>query len=180
VQHTVAGLPSEAKREVIEEYLKRRGPHDQPLRALEHLTYSFEILVDFGAFRDIQRHRMVTQTPQELGPTHGYDTPPEIGRYGLAAPYEECMARAREGYEAIAADFPREAAYVLPLAFRKRVLLTWNLREIHHFVQLRSARQGHISYRRIAQEVFRELERVQPLLAGYIRVDLGDYPFARL
>ena len=180
VQQTVAGLPSEAKRGVIEEYLKRRGPHDQPLRALEHLTYTFDILVDFGAFRDIQRHRMVTQTPQELGPSHGYDTPPEIGGYGLAAPYEECMTRAREAYEAIAADFPREAAYVLPLAFRKRVLFTWNLREIHHFVQLRSARQGHISYRRIAQEVFRELERVQPLLAGYIRVDLTDYPFARL
>jgi thymidylate synthase ThyX len=180
VQHTVAGLSSEAKREVIEEYLKRRGPHDQPLRALEHLTYSFEILVDFGAFRDIQRHRMVTQTPQELGPTHGYDRPPEIIRYGLGAPYDECMASARRAYEAIAADFPREAAYVLPLAFRKRVLFTWNLREIHHFVQLRSARQGHISYRRIAQQVFKEVERVHPLLAEYIRVDLDDHPFARL
>jgi thymidylate synthase ThyX len=179
VQQRVAALPVEAKREVIEEYLKRRGPHDQPLRALEHLTYTFDILVDFGAFRDIQRHRMVTQTPQELGPQHGYDTPPEIAACGLAGPYEECMARAREAYEAIAADFPREAAYVLPLAFRKRVLLTWNLREIHHFVQLRSARQGHISYRRIAQEVFREIERVQPLLAAYIRVDLADHPFAR-
>jgi len=179
VQEVVGGLSASEKREVIEEYLKRRGPHDQPLRALEHLTYTFDILMDFGAYRDVQRHRMVTQTPQELGPHHGHSTPPEMIRYGLAESYERCMRRAREAYAAIATDFPREAAYVLPLAFRKRVLFTWNLREIHHFVQLRSARQGHLSYRRIAQEVFQELERVQPLLASYIRVDLGDYSFAR-
>jgi len=179
VQEVVGELSEEAKREVIEEYLKRRGPHDQPLRALEHLTYTFDILMDFGAFRDVQRHRMVTQTPQELGPHHGYSTPAEITRYGVAETYDACMARAREAHAAMAADFPREAAYVLPLAFRKRVLFTWNLREIHHFVQLRSAKQGHLSYRRIAQEVFQELERVQPLLASYIRVDLNDYAFAR-
>jgi thymidylate synthase ThyX len=180
VQDRVGRLSPEEKARVIDEYLKRRGEHDQPLRALEHLSYTFDILVDFGAFRDIQRHRMCTQTPQELGPAHGYSTPPEIPRYGLLATYEECMARAREAYETIAQDFPREAQYVLPLAFRKRVLLTWNLREIHHFVQLRSARQGHISYRRIAQQVFREIERVHPLLAKYIRVDLHDYALARL
>ena len=159
---------------------QRRGKHDQPLRALEHLTYTFDILVDFGAFRDIQRHRMCTQIPQELGASHGYSTPPEIAHYGLLPTYEECMARAREAYDIIARDFPREAQYVLPLAFRKRVLFTWNLREIHHFVQLRSAKQGHISYRHIAQQVFKEVERVHPLLAKYIRVDLDDYALARL
>jgi len=180
VQERVCKLSREDKEGIIDEYLKRRGKHDQPLRALEHLTYSFDILVDFGAFRDIQRHRMATQTPQELGPHHGYSTPPEIERYGLSATYKECMARAREAYRLIAADFPREAQYVLPLAFRKRVLFTWNLREIHHFVQLRSAKQGHISYRRIAQQVFKEVERAHPLLAKYMRVDLDDYALARL
>jgi thymidylate synthase ThyX len=180
VQERVCKLSREEKEGIIEEYLKRRGKHDQPLRALEHLTYTFDILVDFGAFRDIQRHRMCTQTPQELGPIHGYSTPPEILRYGLLSEYEKCMAHAQEAYRAIAAEFPREAQYVLPLAFRKRVLFTWNLREIHHFVQLRSAQQGHISYRHIAQQVFKEVERVHPLLAKYIRVDLDDYALARL
>jgi thymidylate synthase ThyX len=180
VQERVCKLSREEKEGIIDEYLKRRGKHDQPLRALEHLTYTFDILVDFGAFRDIQRHRMATQTPQELGPIHGYSTPPEIVRYGLSATYEDCMTRARETYRIIAADFPREAQYVLPLAFRKRVLFTWNLREIHHFVQVRSAKQGHTSYRRIAQQVFTEVERVHPLLAKYIRVDLEDYALARL
>jgi thymidylate synthase ThyX len=180
VQEQVGKLSSDGKARVIDEYLKRRGPHDQPLRALEHLTYTFDILVDFGAFRDIQRHRMATQTPQELEATHGHSTPPEIVRHGLLPPYEECMSRAEQAHRTMAADLPREAAYVLPLAFRKRVLFTWNLREICHFVQLRSAKQGHASYRQIAQQVFREIERVHPLLAKYIRVDLEDYALARL
>ncbi len=180
VEERVRKLSREEKVHVIDEYLQRRGKHDQPLRALEHLSYTFDILVDFGAFRDIQRHRMCTQTAQELGPIHGYSTPPEIIHYSLLPTYEECMARAQETYRVIAADFPREAQYGLPLAFRKRVLFTWNLREIHHFVQLRSAKQGHISYRHIAQQVFKELERVHPLLAKYIRVDLDDYALARM
>ncbi|MBI4536372.1 MAG: FAD-dependent thymidylate synthase [candidate division NC10 bacterium] len=179
VQSRVATLLPEEKAGVIDEYLKRRGAHDQPLRALEHLSYTFDILLDFGAFRDIQRHRLVTQLPQESTAVHGYSTPPEIARYGLAADYEACMIRAREAYEALRADFPDEAQYVLPLAYKKRVLFTWNLREMFHFVELRSARQGHVSYRQIAQQVFRELERVQPLLARYMRVDLADYGLAR-
>lgn len=180
VQERVQKLSHAEKARVIDEYLCRRGKHDQPLRALEHLAYTFDILVDFGAFRDIQRHRIATQIPQELGPVHGYSTPPEIDRYGLLREYEECMTRARSAFDEIVRDFPREAPYVLPLAYRKRVLFTWNLREIHHFVQLRSAKQGHTSYRQIAQQVFRELERVHPLLAKYIRVDLEDYALARL
>jgi thymidylate synthase ThyX len=176
----VRALAKEEKVRILDEYLKRRGPHDQPLRALEHLTYTFDILVDFGAYRDIQRHRMVTQTPQETTALHGYGTPPEIERYGLTDAYRTSMDEAAAAYAAIAAELPREAQYVLPLAYKKRALFTWNLREIHHFVQLRSSRQGHEAYRQIAHQVFRELERVQPLLARYIRVDLQDYSLARL
>jgi thymidylate synthase ThyX len=178
----VEKLPPEEKTHILDEYLsdKRRGKHDQPLRALEHASYTFDILVDFGAFRDIQRHRMATQTAQELSPAHGYSTPPEIAVWGHQEVYDQWMRRAEEAYRVLAADRPREAQYVLPLAFRKRVLFTWNLRELHHFVSLRSAAQGHVSYRTIAQEVYRELERVHPLLARYIRVDLKDYELGRL
>jgi thymidylate synthase ThyX len=175
----VQGMSAAEKARTLDEYLARRGPHDQPLRALEHLSYTFDILVDFGAYRDIQRHRMVTQTPQESTALHGYSTPPEIDRCGLGPIYREWMDRAAEAHRTIAAEFPREAQYLLPLAFRKRVLFTWNLREIYHFVELRSGRQGHVSYRQVAQQVFRELERVHPLLAKYIRVDLEDYATAR-
>ncbi len=172
---------SQAQRQaVLDAYLSRRGPHDQPLRALEHLTYTFEILVDYGAYRDIQRHRMATQTRQMPSPQHGYSLPEEVTRYGVRETFEACMQRAADAYEQIERAQPHTAPYVLPLAYRCRVLMTWNLRELHHFVQLRSAKQGHVSYRRIAQDVYRAIDAHHPLLAQYMRVDLEDYGLARL
>jgi len=176
----VGHLSSQEKERIIDEYLKRRGPHDQPLRALEDVVYTFEILVDFGAFRDIQRHRMATQHLQEFSADHGYVLPGEAAELGLETEFHSSMEMARDAYSEIHKRHPLEAAYVLPLAYRRRVLFTWNLREMFHFVQLRSARQGHTSYRSVAQEVYRELERVQPLLARYMRVDLEKYPLGRL
>lgn len=183
----VRALPRAVHERVIEDYLRRRRTYgdpkhsytDPPLRSLEHLYFTFEILVDFGAYRDIQRHRMATQTAQRLTCAHGYDVPDLLAQQGFGPPFEAAMERAAEAFEKIAASHPEEAQYVVPLAFRKRVLFTWNLREIHHFVSLRSARQGHISYRRIAWGVFQELEKAHPFLAQFIRVDLDEYEFAR-
>jgi thymidylate synthase ThyX len=171
--------PREVRERIITEYLARRGPHDAPLRALEHLSYTFEVLVDFGAYRDLQRHRMAMQLRQALTPEHGYEIPEEAERHGFAALFRDGMARAADAYAALAPQFPEEAAYVLPLATRVRLLFTWNLRELHHFISLRSGKQGHPAYRRIAQQTFRELERVHPFLASFVRVDLKDYDLAR-
>ena len=90
------------------------------------------------------------------------------------------MARAATAYRQLASEYPSLAQYVLPLAYRCRVLITWNLREMYHFVQLRSAQQGHPAYRRIAQEVYHAVARVHPLLGRYMRVDLQDYALGRL
>lgn len=166
--------------QVIDDYLQRRGPHDQPLRALEHLTYTFEMLLDYGAYRDIHRHRMATQTRQHPSPEHGYSIPEELVAYGFDGVFEACMEQAAAAHRQLAAAHPHLAPYLLPLAYRCRVLITWNLREIHHFVQLRSAKQGHPSYRRVAQEVYHRLASLHPLLARYIRVDLQDYALGRL
>jgi thymidylate synthase ThyX len=180
VVERVDKLNPEARGQIIDEYLRRRGPHDQPLRALEHLYYTFDILMDYGAYRDIQRHRMATQTRQQLSTHYGYSLPDDLVEYGFGQAFRMCMERAAEAYDQIIADFPLEAQYVLPLAYRVRVLFTWNLRELSHFIQLRSARQGHFAYRFIAQQVYAEIERVHPALARYLRVDLADYPLARL
>jgi thymidylate synthase ThyX len=176
----VSTLGTDRRQRIIDEYLRRRGQHDQPLRTLEHLYYTFDIVLDYGAYRDIQRHRMASQTRQDLSTCYGYSVPEDIVAYGLGDAFHACMARAAEAYDRLVEAFPLEAAYVLPLAYRIRVLFTWNLRELCHFIQLRSARQGHVSYRRIAQQVYRELERVHPTLARYIRVDLEDYQLGRL
>lgn len=187
VWQRVRSLPEEEHRRVIARYLEGRrrcgtaehGYTDPPLRGLEHLYYTFEIVVDYGAYRDIQRHRMATQTVPRLGCDLGFDMPDLLDRAGFRAPFEAAMQRAAGAYTEVAAADADAAQYVVPLAYRTRVLFTWNLRALHHFISLRSARQGHPSYRRIAQEVHAELERVCPFLAGFIRVDRTDYELAR-
>jgi len=180
VRAQVAALSAAQRSAVIAAYLDGRGRFDAPLRALEHLTYTFEVLVDYGAYRDIQRHRLCTQTSQVLDTSAGYETPPEIAALGHGPAYHTVMARSFDAHAALTARHGEEAAqYVLPLAWRKRVLFTWNLRELHHFIALRSGRQGHPSYRHIAQDCWRELERVCPELAAGVRVDLAARELAR-
>lgn len=185
VRQAMANQPPDVRAAIIAEAVAgpehggRRGRFDQPLRALEHLYYTFEILVDYGAFRDIQRHRMATQTRQRLTTDWGYALPAEVEEFGLAETFHDCMERAASAYRAIAEHDPHAAQYVLPMAYRIRVLFTWNLRELHHFISLRSSKQGHISYRHIAQEAWRALAAIHPHLAEHIRVDLNDYSLAR-
>ena len=120
--------------------------------------------MDYGAYRDVQRHRMATQTTQALSPALGYETPPEIIRFGYEEQYNALMARAAATHgRLVDAGLSLYAPYALPLATRIRVLFTWNLREVFHFVELRSARQGHPSYRRIAQEVYRVVAEAHPI-----------------
>ncbi len=176
----VKSMDIETKEHVVDEYLKRRGKHDAPGRALERVFATVEMTMDYGAYRDIQRHRMATQTTQSLTPALGYEMPPEIETFGYAKPYEELMERASATYARLyESGFVHEAAYTLPLATRIRVLFTWNLREITHFVELRSARQGHPSYRRIAQEVYHAVASAHPLIARYMRPNLKTYALTR-
>ncbi len=171
IKEKVKNLPREEKEKILEESLEGMSQFDRPLRELEHTYYTFDILIDYGAFRDVQRHRICTQTNQEITPAYGYSTHEDIVAAGFQKEYEECMKRAAEIYQKIAAEFPKEAQYILPLAFRKRVLITWNLRELFHFIPLRSSKKGHISYRRIAGQIWDEINRVHPYFAKYIKVD---------
>jgi thymidylate synthase ThyX len=180
LRQCVAGMDAAAKERVVDEYLKRRGRHDTPGRALEHITCTVEMTMDYGAYRDIQRHRMASQALQPLSPLLGFSAPREMERFGYGDRYEELMARAADAYHQIAdAGLPCEAAYVLPLATNVRALFTWNLREAAHFIELRSARQGHPSYRKVAQDVYRVIAQAHPLIAKYLRPNLNDYALTR-
>jgi thymidylate synthase ThyX len=106
--------------------------------------------------------------------------PEDYQVFGYAPQYEEVMARAKQTCIKLKeAGFVHEAAYVLPLATRIRVLFTWNLREVTHFVELRSARQGHPSYRKIAQDVYHAVAAQYPLIARYMRPNLNTYALTR-
>lgn len=165
---------------LIQAYLAGRERHDQPGRALEHVNLTFDILVDYGAFRDIQRHRMCTQTHQTLTCIHGYCLPPELERYGHAGVFHAAMQQAQKTHAALVEQVgPMVASYMVPLAYRKRTLYAWNLRELWHFISLRSGKQGHASYRKVAQACWRELERICPDLARLVPVDMNDYALGR-
>jgi len=176
IERLVCSMDEGEKAGVIDAFLKDRGRHDQPLRELEHTSYTFDILVDYGAFRDLQRHRICTQTNQDVTTAHGYDVPPELSELGLGDEFRSLMEKAAGAYGKIRERFPAEAQYVVPLAYRKRVLFTINLRALHHLISLRSGREGHMSYRRIAWLLHDEIEKVHPALARYIRVDRSDGP----
>lgn len=166
---------------ILRAALQGRGPYDAPLREFEHAWFQHEIIMDYGAWRDVQRHRICTQTNQTLGTDLGFDTPEEIATVGHAGEWRYVLDEAALLHDELVADgFEIEAQYVVPMAYRRRLLVGWNLREIFHFVELRSGKKGHPSYRRIAQEVWRTIHETHPLLASFIRVDLSTESLSTL
>jgi thymidylate synthase ThyX len=175
-------LSRETKEKILDEYLKRRGPFDRPMRALEYVYFTTEIVCDYGAFRDIQRHRMNTQTNPLFSTHFGYDVPDEIAEIGgdLKKEYIYAMDLAKQLYEKLEKEYPYEAQYIIPLAFKKRVLFKWNLRELEHFIRLRSSVQGHISYIKIARLCWEEIHKRYPLFAKYIKLSMDEEYLGRL
>ena len=182
IQERVRRMSDSEKTRLIEQAVALRNHRrHKPERGLEMAFYTFDILGDYGMYRDLQRHRMLTQERQPLTTRFGYDTPDEIEDAGLGAEYHETMARSAEAFETIAKDFPIEAQYVVPMSYNIRWYVHINLRALVWLTELRSTPQGHSGYRRIAQEMFRKVETAQPLLAKYIKfVDLNEYSLGRL
>jgi thymidylate synthase ThyX len=191
IQAYVTGLSTTERVEIINTYVgERESRFHRPGRAFETAYYTFDILADLGAYRDLHRHRILTQERQQYSVRHGYITPPELEAANLAVPYRQALDRAAETAEAIRADahaganakdLPAAAQYVVPFAYRTRWRIQLNLREVYHLVELRSSRQGHPSYRVIAQEIYRKINAVHPTLAANMRfVDLNDYDLERL
>ena len=155
---------------LAETLFKRLGRYDVPLRELEHSTYTFDLLMDQGAYAEFKRHRMMTQTPQRLGCAHGYAVPKRFVESGVVDQYLRAMDAAGAAWQKLAAWNPDVAQYVVPNGFNRRVLATFNLREAYAFCQLRTAANAHFSIRRVAQRVAQEISRVHPLLAGYMKL----------
>lgn len=173
--------PEERTRRLEELAALRSNRRHKPPRALEMTAYTFDLLGDFGMYRDMHRHRMLTQQRQPLTTRHGFVMPEEVADAGISETYTSAMDRAAEAFEAIAVDYPDQAQYVVPMAYRIRWHMQVNLRALIWMVELRSSPQGHPAYRRMAQELYRRIEEVHPEFAplfGY--VDLADYPLGRI
>jgi len=148
--------------------LGQLGTHDAPPRELEHISYTFDLILDQGAYAEFKRHRMMTQTAQALTAHLGYALPRQIVQAGFENQYRFAMDAATETYEKLFKWNPGVASYVVPNGFLRRVLFTMNLREAFVFCRLRSAANAHYSMRRVAQRVAWEILNVHPLLAKYM------------
>ncbi len=165
----VAGMSSEQKTALAHEALGRLDKYDVPLRELEHVTYTFDAVMDQGGYFEIKRHRMMTQSPQRLMCDLGYAVPRAVEEASFRAEYDAAMRAAAEAYHTVATDFPEEASYLVPNGFNRRVLMTLNLREAFHLCELRGAPTAHFSVRRTAGQIYEAIARVHPKLTGYMR-----------
>lgn len=148
-------------------------------RAFENVYVRFEVIMNIGAWRDIHRHRMLTQQRQYFSCEHGFDIPPELTHAGLAGAFTETIERVEEVHKNIAQQSPEIAQYAVTLAHRLRTMQWKNLRECFWEMELRTIPEGHPDYRIIEQEMFRQLEHVYPLITKHMRVNMGSYDFAR-
>ncbi len=152
IQKRIETFTEEEKRDILKKYCgNRQNRRHKPGRALETISYKFEVLSDYGAFRDLQRHRMLTLEWQKLSPRNGYIIPIELEDLPrLKKLYENALIKSEGIYEKINDAFGEEVAqYVIPFAYRVRYEICMNLREATHFIELRSQKQGHYSYRKV-------------------------------
>jgi len=149
-------LGPEERRQVLEAYVGRReNRRHKPGRAFERTAYRFDVLGDYGAFRDLQRHRLLTLEWQPLSTRHGYVTPPELAEAGVLPEWTRVMEDSAALHDALVAETPTVAPYSVAMAYRVRFYMELNARAAMHMIELRTAPQGHPAYRRICQAMHR-------------------------
>ncbi|HVM12207.1 MAG TPA: FAD-dependent thymidylate synthase [Actinomycetota bacterium] len=135
---------------------ERSNRRHKPGRAFERTGYRFDVLCDYGAFRDLQRHRLLTIEWQELTPGHGADLAPEIEEVGAGEEVEASLSACADLWKTLRdAGLGLAAQYAVPMACRIRFVMQMNAREAMHLIELRTTPQGHPAYRRVAQEMHR-------------------------
>ncbi|NGX39167.1 MAG: Thymidylate synthase ThyX [Chlamydiae bacterium] len=160
--------------------LRENRRHKSP-RALEHAWFTFEIVADFGIYRDLQRHRILTQERQLLTCDFGYYVPKEIRDTEMEKAYCEALDEAKKAYDQIAPELPEEAQYIVPMGYNIHWYFHLNLRALQWLCELRSAAAGHSSYRYIAQELSKQVIQISPQFERFFKfVDYDGYELGRL
>jgi thymidylate synthase ThyX len=162
-------LPSLDFEAVFAELLASRPSRRHRLpRTFEHVSYTFELIADYGAFRDLHRHRMLTQDRQLLGIDLGWSVPEPLVRHGLQAPYSEAITSAQDAYRALEKSGvpPALLQYLVPMACRIRWYFKLSLRELVYLCELRTTAQAHPNYRHLAQQMWSQVVTAHPRLAA--------------
>ena len=179
IDHARSMNPDEQRRAFDAYVPARKGRWYKVGRAFENAYLRFEVVMDIGSYRDLHRHRMMTQERQLFSTHHGFGTPVELVESGLAAPFEEAIGRAARLFQKLEPVDRDLAQYAVPLACRMRFYQWQNFRQLFWEAELRTVSQGHPDYRFIEQEKYRLVREKFPLIASYMLVDTNDYAIAR-
>jgi thymidylate synthase ThyX len=170
--------------EVLAAYVgERANRRHKPGRGFERVWYRFDVLGDYGGFRDLQRHRMLTIEWQDLTTAHGYETPPELAEAGVEDRWHEALERSAALEALLAPDHPAAAQYAVCFAYRVRYVLQMNARAAMQMLELRSIPQGHPQYRRVVQDMHRKIGEVaghRAVAEAMVHVDHGTSELERL
>lgn len=172
IKSDIENMPVENKRKIILNYIGDRSNRRQkPGRALEKIHYSWDIVCDYGIFRDLARHRIVDNMSwQELSPRYGYGVPDIIEESGLSDEYVSCFDESLSLYDFLQQKgFEEEAQYATLLGHKMRWKITFNAREAFHILELRTSPQGHPGYRKLAQQIHEKIAEVHPIIAGSMK-----------
>jgi hypothetical protein len=180
--HTMSADEREA---VLRAYVGERGNRrHKPGRAFERTGYRFDVLCDYGAFRDLQRHRLLTLEWQRLSPRHGFDTPAVIADAGMTDEWERVMADSADTWVTVAEHAGEDVAqYAVSMAYRIRFVMQMSAREAMHLIELRSSPQGHPTYRRVAQQMHDLIDKTaghRAIAAAMSYLDTSDVDLERL
>lgn len=169
------------KSQIINDFVKiRKNRRHRPPRAFEMAWYTFDLINNFGMFRDFHRHRALTLGRQFLTTDHGYSIPKEMEILGMEKEFKDCMYKTKEVFNNIRKTLPEQAQYVVNFAYNYPYYMHLNLREACHLIELRTVPQGHKDYRKVAQDMFKQINKVHPKLSKIIKyVDLKEYELER-
>jgi thymidylate synthase ThyX len=179
IRESVDGLDARERELMLAELAgERRNRRHRPGRGWEAVRYRFEIVSDYGGFRDLQRHRLLTCQWQRLSPDLGAGIPEEIREAGAGSEYERALELSRREFERLESEgFADAAPYALCLGYRIRYTLDLNAREAMHICELRSGREGHPTYRAVAHAMYEQIAAVHPGIARAMRhVDTSREP----
>ncbi len=176
----VSAMDTEGRSEVIAACLDEMGPHDPPVRELELVDYTYELVMDYGAYREFKRHRMQTYIPQPLTVANGHLTPSLLKKAGLEAKFDEAMERTKESFWRLHGYSPVVAQYVVSHAHKRRILSKMNLRECYQVFKLRTQPQAHFSIREPIEKAMRLAAETHPELFRHMKLRTfpewwGDY-----
>ena len=177
----VKKMSKKSKIDVIKQLINaRQNRRHRPPRAFEMTDYTFDLITNFGMFRDLHRHRTLTLERQLLTIDHSFDIPEEIVELGIKKDFEDCMYFTKSIFQKMRNKFPEQSQYIVNFAYNYPYYMRFNLREATHLIELRTVPQGHADYRKIVQKMYGLINKKHPTLSKIMKfVDLNQYGLER-